>query len=64
MSTISIQHAGHRHEAPVSHNAVTDFVASWYEATPAALLLRPVGVFLKAWFHATPMSIALRMMSH
>ncbi|MCG5241748.1 hypothetical protein ACIU1J_02980 [Azospirillum doebereinerae] len=64
MSTITVPHAGHHHEAPLSHNAVAEFVTSWYEATPAAILLRPVGAFLKAWFHATPVSIALRMMSH
>ncbi len=61
MSTITFPHAGHDH---ASHGAVVDFVASWYDATPAAILLRPVGSFLKSWIEATPVAIALRLMSH
>jgi len=64
MSSITVQHAGQHHEAPASHGAVTEFVTAWYQATPAAIILPPVGAFLKAWFQATPVSIALRMMSH
>lgn len=62
MSTLAFPHAGHDHAAPTHHGVVVDFVANWFEATPAAILLAPVGSFLKSWFEATPVAIALRMM--
>lgn len=64
MSTLTVPHAGHGHAAPAHHGIIVDFVTNWFEATPAAILLRPAGSFLKSWFEATPVSIALRMMSH
>ncbi|SMH59399.1 hypothetical protein [Azospirillum agricola] len=63
MSIVTFPQAGHDHASTPSHGPAAGFIAAWYEATPAAILLPPVGRFLKAWFEATPMSIALRMMS-
>lgn len=63
MSTTIFSHAGNHGDASQSHNAVREFLVDWYAATPAAILLPPVGRFLDAWFQATPVSIALRMMS-
>ncbi|MBP2298609.1 hypothetical protein [Azospirillum picis] len=65
MSMLSLHHGDHhiRHEASPTHGVGT-FVADWFEATPAALLVRPVGSLLADWMRATPIAILARALRH
>lgn len=58
MSILSLHHGDHGiHGDTQSQHPVRDFAADWFEATPAAILLRPVGAFLTEWAKATPVAI-------
>ncbi|CAO3355848.1 hypothetical protein [Azospirillum melinis] len=61
MSILSLHHGDHGiHGDAQSQHPVRDFAADWFEATPAAILLRPVAAFLTEWAMATPMAILVR----
>ncbi|MBP2304005.1 hypothetical protein GBZ48_03640 [Azospirillum melinis] len=61
MSILSLHHGDHGiHGDTRSQHPVRDFASDWFEATPAAILLRPVAAFLTEWAMATPVAILVR----
>ena len=47
MSSLSLHRGDHDiHGDSLSLHPVRDFIADWLEATPAAIVMRPVGTFL------------------
>ncbi len=63
MNTTTYQSANQPASTDALH-AVAEFPVAWFQATPAYIVLRPVGAFLGAWFQATPAGIALRTLFH
>lgn len=60
MSTTTYQPNTTDHASSQALHSVAEFPAAWFQATPAFIVLRPVGAFLTAWFQATPTGIVLR----
>lgn len=54
MTTTIFQPGTEHHASTDALHAVAEFPAAWFEATPAYLLLSPVGAFLREWAAATP----------
>jgi len=60
MTTTTFSHNSAEHASSPSLHGVVEFPVSWFQATPAYLVLRPVAAFVKDWLQATPAGIALR----
>lgn len=64
MTTTTFSHNTAEHASSQSLHGVVEFPVSWFQATPAYLVLRPVAAFVKEWAQATPACIALRALLH
>lgn len=60
MTTTTFSHHTTDHASSPSLHDVAEFPVSWFQATPAYIVLRPVAAFLKDWVQATPAGIVLR----
>lgn len=64
MSTTTFQHNTASHASSQTLHNVAEFPVSWFQATPAAFVLRPVALFLADWVRATPAGMAFRALFH
>ncbi|CAO3421961.1 hypothetical protein [Azospirillum endophyticum] len=62
MTTTTFQPATDNHASAGALHAAAEFPMAWFEATPAYLILRPVGAFLSEWAAATPVGIVLNLL--
>ncbi len=64
MTTTTFLHSGAHQKSSQALHSVAEFPVSWFQATPAALVLRPVATFLADWVRATPAGMAFRALFH
>lgn len=62
MTTATFQPGNEHHASTDALHAVAEFPVAWFEATPAYLVLRPVGAFLREWAAATPAGYVLSLL--
>ncbi|WP_247893262.1 hypothetical protein [Azospirillum endophyticum] len=62
MTNTTYQSGTDNHASADALHAVAEFPVAWFEATPAYLVLRPLGAFLSEWAAATPAGIVLTLL--